>query len=91
MLDSATVDINLTCDAIKEMLLEKNRKYGNSALEPMRVFSKADEIEAIRVRIDDKISRIQSAQGDDSEDAKLDLIGYLILERIAMKRKGEIK
>jgi hypothetical protein len=33
--------------------------------------------------MDDKLSRIKSAQGDDLEDAKLDLIGYLILEAIA--------
>jgi hypothetical protein len=68
---------------IREMLLEKNRKYGNSALEPMRVFSKAERLEQIAVRMDDKLSRIKSAQGDDLEDAKLDLIGYLILEAIA--------
>lgn len=68
---------------IREMLLDKNRKYGNSALEPLRIFSKADPLEQISVRIDDKLSRIKSAQADDLEDAKLDLIGYLILEAIA--------
>jgi hypothetical protein len=65
------------------MLLDKNRKYGNSALEPMRVFSKAEPLEQIAVRMDDKLSRIKSAQGDDLEDAKLDLVGYLVLEAIA--------
>jgi hypothetical protein len=65
------------------MLLEKNRKYGNSALEPIRVFSRADPLEQIAVRMDDKLSRIKSAQGDDLEDAKQDLVGYLILEMIA--------
>jgi hypothetical protein len=69
--------------SIRDMLLEKNRKYGNSALEPIRVFSKAEPLEQIAVRMDDKLSRIKSAQGDDLEDAKLDLIGYLILEAIA--------
>ncbi len=68
---------------IREMLLNKNRKYGNSALEPIRVFSTADNLEQLAVRMDDKLSRIRSAQGDDLEDAKLDLLGYLILERIA--------
>ena len=70
------------CDAIKEMLLEKNRKYGDSALNPIRVFSTADTATQIAVRMDDKLSRIRSAQGDDAEDAKLDLIGYLILDRV---------
>ena len=75
--------------SIRDMLLEKNRKYGNSALEPIRVFSKAEPLEQIAVRMDDKLSRIKSAQGDDLEDAKLDLIGYLILEAIA--NDGEIE
>lgn len=74
-----------TCDKIKEMLLDKNRKYGNSALSPKRVFSKAHIIEQINVRMDDKLSRISMNQADDSEDAEWDLLGYLILKRIALK------
>lgn len=70
---------------IRAKLLEKNRKYGNSALEPARVFSKAGPIEQLLVRIDDKISRIQSGQADDNEDAVRDLIGYLVLLRIARR------
>ena len=74
------------CNAIAEMLCEKNRKYGDSALNPVRVFSRCDALEQINVRIDDKLSRLQSAQGDDTEDAEMDLIGYLILKRIAKRR-----
>jgi len=33
--------IEKECDAVKAMLLAKNKAYGNSALEPLRVFSKA--------------------------------------------------
>lgn len=73
------------CDEVKSILLEKNRKYGDSAINPKRVFSKASPIEQINVRIDDKLSRILSAQDDDTEDAELDLIGYLILKRVAKK------
>ncbi|TAN59638.1 hypothetical protein EPN18_10065 [bacterium] len=75
--------ISVVCDGIKKMLLTKNRLYGNSALNPQRVFSKADTMEQLNVRIDDKISRIKSGQMDDTEDAELDLIGYLILKRVA--------
>ena len=75
------------CDEIKEMLLEKNRKYGNSALEPIRIFSKADSIEQIKVRIDDKLNRLLSGQMDEDEDVCLDLIGYLILLMIAKESK----
>ncbi len=77
--------IGETCDEIKYMLLQKNRKYGNSAIDPVRVFSKADAIEQINVRIDDKLSRIQAAQSDEDEDVERDLIGYLVLKRVARK------
>lgn len=79
--------IKKECDSIKELLLEKNRKYGNAAIEPKRIFSSADPIEQINVRIDDKISRIGNMQKDETEDAELDLIGYLILKRVAKQRK----
>lgn len=73
------------CDHLKQTLLEKNRKYGNSALEPVRLFSKADPVEQIRVRIDDKLSRMQSAQIDDTEDVETDLAGYLVLLKVAKR------
>jgi len=74
-----------TCDAVKEMLLQKNRKYGDSALKPIRIFSQADSIEQIKVRIDDKINRLMNQQNDEDEDVVFDLAGYLILLLIAMK------
>lgn len=77
------------CDALKELLLEKNRKYGDSAITPSRIFSKADAVEQIRVRIDDKLNRIKNRQSDDDEDPEWDLAGYLILLRIAKKLNGK--
>ena len=79
------------CDEIKSMLLEKNRKYGNSALEPIRVFSKADAKEQIRVRIDDKLSRLQNVQDDETEDVISDLIGYLVLLKVSEKMEQELE
>ncbi|QQG66347.1 BAR domain-containing protein [Desulfobulbus oligotrophicus] len=79
--------IEQECYHIRDLLLEKNRKYGDSALSPLRVFSRADAVEQIKVRIDDKLSRIVSGQADDIEDTTLDLIGYLILLRVAMRRE----
>jgi hypothetical protein len=75
--------IAATCDAVKAMLLAKNRKYGNSALEPVRIFSRATPVEQILVRLDDKLSRLRSAQLDEDEDVIDDLIGYLVLLKIA--------
>lgn len=77
------------CDAIKELLLEKNRKYGNAALEPRRIFSKADPVEQIKVRLDDKLSRLYSGALDEDEDVVKDLIGYLVLLRIAKRLQKE--
>lgn len=85
----AMAEIKRHCRAIQDMLLEKNRKYGNSALDPVRVFSKANKAEQIRVRIDDKLSRMKNLQDDDTEDVINDLIGYLILLKIAIEQGQE--
>jgi ABC-type uncharacterized transport system YnjBCD substrate-binding protein len=65
-------------DSVKAMLVEKNKAYGNSALEPTRVFSRATPVEQLLVRIDDKLSRIKSGTAD-NEDTIKDLVGYLAL------------
>ena len=65
------------------MLIEKNRKYGDSALNPARIFSKASNTEQLKVRLDDKLSRIKNAQDDEDEDVIADLIGYLVLLTIS--------
>jgi hypothetical protein len=89
MLDTQT-HISLVCDQIKELLLEKNKKYGDSALDPSRIFSKANPIEQLLVRIDDKLNRIQKGAGllANDEDIIQDLIGYLVLLKIAIERNN---
>lgn len=81
--------INEVIDEIRDMLMEKNRKYGDSALNPTRIFAKSDSIEQIRVRIDDKLSRLRNLQDDEDEDIILDLMGYLILLRVATIKENE--
>lgn len=85
--------ISLICDQVKELLLEKNKKYGDSALNPTRIFSKADPVEQILVRIDDKLNRIKQGAGllANDEDVIMDLIGYLVLLKIALSRNTEIE
>ena len=78
--------IESTCNDIRDMLLDKNRKYGDSALDPVRIFSRATPVEQILVRLDDKLSRLRSAQSDEDEDVIDDLIGYLVLLKIARAR-----
>lgn len=82
-------EITTVCNEIRDLLLEKNRKYGDSALNPKRIFSKADAVEQIKVRLDDKISRLMNQQSDDDEDVVMDLMGYLVLLRVALKRRKE--
>ena len=82
------IDIATICDQIKELLLEKNRKYGDSALSPVRIFSKSDSIEQIRVRLDDKLSRLCNQQDDEDEDVITDLIGYLVLYQVARMQQN---
>ncbi len=81
--------INEVIDELRDMLMEKNRKYGDSALNPTRIFSKSDSIEQIRVRIDDKLTRLRNMQDDEDEDIILDLMGYLILLRVATLKEKD--
>jgi len=71
------------CDALKAMLIAKNVAYGASAFEPLRIFSRADPVEQLNVRIDDKLSRIARGREFAGDDTELDLIGYLVLRRVA--------
>jgi len=65
------------------------KAYGDSAVNPVRIFSKASAEEQINVRIDDKLSRILRGEEIENvpEDTELDLIGYLILKRV-LRRKS---
>lgn len=73
---------------IKDLLISKNQKYGNSALEPLGVFSKLTPEQALFVRIDDKLKRIKNGSLEkDDEDVINDLIGYLVLLKIQTNSK----
>ena len=72
--------------SIREMLINKNIKYGNSALEPLGVFSQLSAKEGLLIRIDDKLKRIKNGSLEkDDEDVINDLIGYLVLLKIIEK------
>jgi len=75
------------------MVREKNRQYGDSVLDPLRVFSQSGPLEQLFVRIDDKLSRLK--RGNDSietdEDIWFDLMGYcaLVLVHLGRGKEGE--
>jgi hypothetical protein len=71
---------------VHSTLLAKNKLYGNSALEPIRILSRCDAAEQLRVRIDDKLSRLKQGLPD-QEDTVHDLIGYLVLLTIATHKE----
>lgn len=80
--------VHLVLADIEQMLMQKNAAYGDSALSPLRIFSNADVVEQIKVRIDDKLSRIARGKAQvDNEDVLLDLVGYLVL-LLAARRNG---
>lgn len=84
-------DIIEICDQIKQLLLDKTSDYGSSFSDPLKVFSSVDAEERVRSRIDDKLKRLQQIQAkremNFQEDTLDDLIGYLILLKVLLKRK----
>ena len=72
---------------LEELLVRKNEQYGDSVMEPIGIFAEGNSQDLIRVRIDDKLSRL--VRGNDNiesdEDIVLDLIGYLVLLLITMR------
>jgi len=89
-ISQSQADIFSVCNGIKDLLLEKNRKYGDAALNPVRIFSKANTVEQLKVRMDDKLSRLRNAQDDEDEDVVSDLIGYLVLFKVAQLQQRRV-
>jgi hypothetical protein len=61
--------------SMAKVLTEKNKRYGNSALNPINVFNGKTKVGQ---RADDKISRIANSDTLRKNDIA-DLIGYLFL------------
>jgi len=77
-------------ESITNLLKEKNAAYGNTALNPLGIFSKLGASEAIKARIDDKLARIANkGLNDDTEDTARDLVGYLLLLLMSLEREGK--
>ncbi|HML29540.1 MAG TPA: hypothetical protein PKE16_12020 [Hyphomicrobium sp.] len=69
--------LDQTLENIRAMLIEKNRSYGNSALDPVRLFATSDAV-------------VRGLEFMDENTPK-DFLGYLILldiaERVARERR----
>jgi len=70
--------INKITESLNDLLQYKNVNYGDSALNPIKVFSKVDAVNSLCQRADDKISRIQNSENLRVNDL-IDLMGYCVL------------
>ena len=78
--------ITAVSNGVRDLLLNKNKAYGDSALKPANIFARGSAIENLGSRIDDKLMRIKNLGiTDKTEDTIQDLIGYLILLKIAIE------
>ena len=76
--------IKIKCKELESLLIDKNNKYGDSALDPLHIFSSCNASTSIKVRLDDKLKRIANAGiVEDTEDTLIDIAGYIILLMIA--------
>lgn len=68
-----------------DLLLYKNRKYGDSAINPKRIFYKGDSTNSILIRLDDKIGRVMSNTEEKPRvNDVADIIGYCTLLLVSM-------
>lgn len=74
-------------DGVADTVVQKNHAYGDSALNPVRIFSSASRMEQLFVRLDDKLSRVQRGHEYPGDDTIRDIIGYCTL--ILISRESE--
>jgi len=73
------------CDAMRDFLLEKNKRYGDAALQPAKIFSNLDAADSIKIRLDDKLNRIiNNRHSEPRANDVCDVIGYCFLLLISM-------
>lgn len=73
-------------DAMKDLLLYKNKKYGDSAINPKKIFYKGDSTNSILIRLDDKVGRVMSNPDEKPRvNDVCDIIGYCVLLLISLE------
>lgn len=70
---------------VADTVRARNATYGNSAIDPIRVFSRARTYEQLLVRIDDKLSRVARGAGA-TPDTLVDLVGYIAILAVVQQR-----
>ena len=73
------------CEEMRDLLLYKNAKYGDSAINPKGIFYKGNSTNSILIRLDDKIGRIMSNTDElPRVNDVADILGYCTLLLISM-------
>jgi len=72
-------------EAMRDLLLYKNQKYGDSALKPKQIFYKGEATDSIMIRLDDKLGRIMAnTDATPRINDVADIIGYCTLLLVSM-------
>ena len=72
-------------DSMKDLLLYKNKMYGDSALNPEPIFFKGSSTDSILIRLNDKIGRIKNNKNPIPRTNDVaDVIGYCTLLLVSM-------
>lgn len=86
--------ITLECNKLKELLIEKNKMYGNSFFKTLDEYGNV----LMCVRLEDKLNRLKEIVLRGSDDGKtdeklidtiMDLAGYALLSKIYLKGLGK--
>ena len=90
MTDFRTECAKIAANAVN-LVAGKNVQYGDSAFDPVHIFSHLSPDAGLRVRIDDKLSRLLRGNADMESDTDVidDLIGYFMLLRMSMDKEAE--
>ena len=83
-------------ESLQEILIAKNRNYGNSAFLPPVLCPTMKPEQALLVRMSDKVARLANLAsgekdrvGESTIDTLYDLAGYCVLAIIAMEKEAE--
>jgi len=84
-LTNSQLKIIEVCESMKDLLLYKNEKYGDSALNPEPIFYKGNATNSILIRLNDKIGRIKNNMEElPRVNDVCDVIGYCTLLLVSM-------
>ncbi|WP_149554556.1 hypothetical protein [Treponema pectinovorum] len=85
MIENTQQKISEITEAMRDLLLYKNQKYGDSALKPKQIFYKGEATDSIMIRLDDKLGRIMANTDSIPRiNDVADIIGYCTLLLISM-------